>query len=264
MLSGISNLYLYVSAEDENASVILKEAQHLGDWIQNNLWLDNQLYRIHAKGSTYNEGFLEDYAACALGYLQLFKATQEDRYLHFAKTLGDKAIALFYDPNLKTFQFTGHSAEALLLRKSDYTDDVIPSSNSMMAQVLDALFSHFAEPHYRDLFLQLLEKASQQIEKYPSWYSGWARLHALQTCGKAHIGIMGDLPLPNAKEMAQWPSWLHVMNMREDTQIPWLKATAETPNGFYLCSGNQCYEPLKEWSHIQELLDERYSSEALD
>lgn len=264
MLAGISNLYIYVSSEDENASFILEEAQQLGNWIQETLWQNDQLYRIHSQGHTYNEAFLEDYAACALGYLQLFKATQVDRYLQFAKALGDTAIEKFYDAELQTFQFTGHQAEELILRKSDSTDDVIPSSNSMMAQVLEALFLHFAEPQYRDLFLQLLGKASQQIEKFPSWYSGWARLHAMQTCGNAHIGIAGDLPLPNAKELAQWPSWLTVLKMKSDTQIPWLKAHANTQEGYYLCSGSQCYEPLMQWSQIQELLDERYSQEALD
>ena len=242
----------------------MEEAQQLGNWIQETLWQNDQLYRIHSQGHTYNEAFLEDYAACALGYLQLFKATQVDRYLQFAKTLGDTAIEKFYDAELQTFQFTGHQAEELILRKSDSTDDVIPSSNSIMAQVLEALFLHFAEPQYRDLFLQLLGKASQQIEKFPSWYSGWARLHAMQTCGNAHIGIAGVLPHPNAKELAQWPSWLTVLKMNSDTQIPWLKAHENTQEGYYLCSGSKCYEPLMQWSQIQELLDERYSQEALD
>ena len=264
MLSALSNLYIYIASENENSVSIKNEATALGDWIMNTLWVDGELYRIHANGETYNKGYLEDYASCALGFLQLFKATESIQYLEFAKTLGDVAIDKFYDSEQGLFLFTEHTAEDLILRKSDATDDVIPSSNSMIAQVLESLFMHFAEPKYQELFITLLEKHAQQIEKFPSWYSGWARLHAMQSCGNAHIGISGDCPQPNAQELAQWPSWLTVLGMKNESPIPWLNGTESKENAYFLCSGTMCYEPLKEWQQVQELLDERYSSDFTD
>ncbi len=264
MLSALSNLHLYIASEDAHNTVVLNDALVLGNWIRETLWQNGILFRIHAQGSTYNPGFLEDYAACALGYLDLFKASNDEQWLLFARELGNAAIAKFYDPEQHTFSFTDQKSQELILRKSDATDDVIPSSNSMMAQVLEQLFVHFGTLEYRDLYLELLAGVSQQVEKFPSWYAGWARLHAMQTCGNAHIGISGDLPIPSAQERAQWPSWLSIAPMNIDSHTIWLKANPNTPIGYHFCSGIQCYEPIQEWAHVQELLEEHYSMESLN
>jgi hypothetical protein len=52
--------------------------------------------------------------------------------------------------------------------------------------------------------------------------------------------------------------------MKNESPIPWLKATKSQENAYFLCSGTMCYEPLKEWQQVQELLDERYSSDITD
>lgn len=267
MLSALSNLHLYLGNESgknfEAPSEYLKEAESLANWIRETLWKDHRLYRIHSKGSTYNQGYLEDYVACALGYLQLFKASQHEPWLHFAKELIDTAIQLFYDSNTQQLVFTSKESETLILTKSDSTDDVIQSSNSMMAQALESLFMHFADSNYRDLYRLLMSQVSQQIEKFPAWYTGWARLHALHTCGSTHIAVSSNLPFPNAKEIAQWPSWISIAGLNEHTDIHWLKEYPNQKSGYYICAGAHCFESVNSWEQATELLSDIFTDEEL-
>lgn len=261
MLSALAHLHLYVSCDRRSQENIYQDAVDLGHWIQSTLWKDSTLFRIHALGETYNKGYLEDYAACGLGFISLFKISEKVDDLNFAKTLCDRAIDLFYDASTKTFQFTSRDSEPLILSKSDATDDVIPSANSMMAQLLEQLFTFFAEPRYRELYLELLQQVSQTLEKFPGWYSGWARLHVLQSCGNAHIAIAGNLEKPDARERGQWPSWVHVARMAEGHPSVWLRDVGHQKEGYYVCSGEQCFEPVTRWDHVRELLEEFYGGE---
>jgi hypothetical protein len=64
---------------------------------------------------------------------------------------------------------------------------------------------------------------------------------------------------PNADQIAHWPSWLTVLASQENTKATWLKMNNQQPNGFYLCVGNRCLEPVSDWSQIEEILEEMYS-----
>ncbi len=259
MLSGLSNYYGYTFTDDARSDSILQEARHLGNWIKDTLWIHNKLYRIHAQGSTYNEGYLEDYAACCLGYLDLYKVSEDLEYLEFAKVLCDRAIELFYDEDAQLFHFTAKDSETLIIQKSDDTDDVIPSSNSMMARCLESMFTFYGALNYREIYLKMLAKSSAYFTKFPGWYAGWAQLHVLESIGNAHVAVKGNVKKPGAQERAQWPSWLFVGAMTPKHPSNWLKYNANIPDGYYLCSGSQCYEPLNSWQQVIEILDDLYS-----
>lgn len=65
-------------------------AAELGSYIRNVHWNGQQLRRVSHAGSARGiKGLLEDYAACANGYLALYAATGERRWLDFAGELID-------------------------------------------------------------------------------------------------------------------------------------------------------------------------------
>jgi uncharacterized protein YyaL (SSP411 family) len=104
-------------------------------------------------GTTYNDGFLEDYSALALGFIQLFNTSGIDLYLERAKTLIDRSIELFYNASTRQFEYVGKTSETLIIQKTDLTDDVIPAANSLLAKSLNNLYLHFSDIRYRELYL---------------------------------------------------------------------------------------------------------------
>lgn len=238
MLKGLS-----VAGRHLNNSY-LQYAIELGKWIMNTLIKEGRVYRIHAQGETYTEGFLEDYAALAQGYIELYKATLDTHWFDLAKNLADKAIELFYDKDQGTFSFTSSEAENLIIKKSDSTDDVIPGSNTLMAEVLYFLFTHTSNLEYKGIFDTLIKPMAQHIEKFPGWYSGWARLHNMLTFGDAHVIVRGNLPAPENAQLIHYPSWLSITKENSGQE------------GYYICSGDRCFEPVQSWEQAEELLDE--------
>ena len=91
------------------------------------------------------------------------------QWIEKAKYIADIAIELFHKEG--TFNYVSKEAESLIVTKSDNTDDVIPSSNAMMAEVLEALFMHYSEPRYFELFKESLNGNAQFLSEYPGWYS---------------------------------------------------------------------------------------------
>lgn len=243
-----------------NAPKYIQKATELAHQMWSIFWQpqSQQLFRIHSQNATYNDGFLEDYASFSLGMLELFKFTGDSTFLDRAKTLIDCSIDLFYNHNNHQFEFVGKSSETLIIQKTDLTDDVIPSANSMLAKSLHQLFEHYSDVRYRELYLELLATVKKSVTQHPSWYSGWAQLYLMEAFEPAHIAVH-QASCPDSDQIAHWPSWISVLTSQENTKATWLQINDQQPNGFYLCLGNRCLEPVSNWSQIEEILEEMYS-----
>jgi len=88
-------------------------------------------------------GYLEDYCFVIEAQIALYQATFDESYLNNAVKLADYAIEHFYDDERGMFWFTSDSDPALIARKQDIEDNVIPASNSSMAKALFQLGTLF-------------------------------------------------------------------------------------------------------------------------
>ena len=69
-------------------------------------------------------------------YIGLYEATFAESWLREAETLMTYVLANFFDPAEQQFFYTDASAEPLIARKKELFDNVIPGSNSVMANNL--------------------------------------------------------------------------------------------------------------------------------
>src|SRR5690606_12292992 len=112
--------------------------------------------RQPANGDKSIDGFLDDYAFYLEALLSLYEATFDEKWLQEAKEIADFVVNNFYEEGMPAFFYTSQSAEKLITRKFDLTDDVIPSSNSVLVRQLFKLGLLFDEPRYTDLAGQVL------------------------------------------------------------------------------------------------------------
>ena len=87
----------------------------------------------------------------------------------------------------------------LVARKTDTSDDVISSANSILTGVLYKLGYYLGNSEYTTTANAMLAKMSQQIKKHTSWYSNWSNVALLQAKGLYQIVIIGE----NAKALHQ-------------------------------------------------------------
>ena len=163
--------------EQEFLNVALKNAKFIvGKFIKE----DGSLHRNYKNGKSTIAAFLEDYAFIADAFIALYQVTFDEAWLGHADRLVQYAIAHFYDADKKIFYFTSSLQHAIIARKAETTDNVIPASNSAMANALFALGHTLAKEEYIKMAEQMLALVKPNMRSYPQGYTNWAIL-ALHT-----------------------------------------------------------------------------------
>jgi len=201
-------------------------------------------------------GFLDDYAFTIEAFVALYEATFEEQWLDSARIMLDKAIELFYDLDQKVFFYTANQAEALIARKGDIMDNVIPSSNSTIARQLKNLGLLFDNPSYTAIADQLLANVFPQIKSYGSAYSNWAILLLEEVYGKNEVALTGTAAqswrmlldkhyIPNKITLGGTKSSLPLLLNRQGIES---KA--------YLCKNKTCSLPQDSIASILNLIND--------
>ncbi len=154
------------------------------------------------------EGFLEDYAAVIQAFIAYYQTSFDPQYLNAAKALTDRTIDAFFDETEGFFYFTGDEAESLIARKKEIFDNVIPSSNSMMARNLFHLGTLLYEDRYTTLAKEMTGCMTTLIPREPEYLSNWATAAMEMSSDFAEIVIVG----PEYKAFAKQIHSLHLPN----------------------------------------------------
>lgn len=121
-------------------------------------------------------GFLEDYSFTIEALIALYQATNEERHLLVAADLMNYCIQHFQDKNSGMFFFTSDEDKALITRKTELSDNVIPASNSSIAKSLYILGHYFENDEYTRMSRKMLGSVLEEIADYGAGYSNWAML----------------------------------------------------------------------------------------
>ena len=101
-----------------------------------------------------------------------------------AKEILQKIEISFYDQDQKNYFFTSHQNKDILVRKIDEYDGSIPSSNSVLAEVLLILGSAFKSPNWTAKGERLLAQIKSKAKRNPYAYAYWnlAAWRAIEGC----------------------------------------------------------------------------------
>ncbi|MXV52194.1 DUF255 domain-containing protein [Pedobacter sp. HMF7647] len=154
----------------------------------NLLSADGALLRMYKSAQ---KGFLDDYAFVIDGLIGLYECTFDENWILQAKALLEYSLLHFSDDESQMLFFTSNTAEELIARKFELTDNVIPASNSVMAINLFKLGHFFDNESYIERSLQMLRNIKPEIKKYGSGYSNWATLLLYHVFGIYEVAITG-------------------------------------------------------------------------
>jgi uncharacterized protein YyaL (SSP411 family) len=241
MLSGLVAAYRAFS-EAEFLDLALRNAEFL----QQSLRSGPRLYRTWKNGRATINGFLEDYALVIEAYVSLYEATFTEKWLHEAEVLTRYVLDNFFDPAEQQFFYTDASAEPLIARKKELFDNVIPSSNSIMAHNLLRLGRHIESNDYQELATTMLAQVQALATKEPQHLTNWASLYAALLRPGAEIAITG----PKAEEFRQQLS-RHFLphdvlaGSLEASELPLLQGrSSDATTTIYVCRNRACQLPV--------------------
>jgi hypothetical protein len=131
---------------------------------------DGRLLHRYRDGDAGIPAFLDDYAFVALGLLDLYETTFDERWLEECDRLVEEMMRLFRDPQggARGFFFTAPEADDLIKRTMEIYDGAIPSGNSVAALVLVRLGRLTANPEPENAARGILEHFSGQIARMPT------------------------------------------------------------------------------------------------
>jgi uncharacterized protein YyaL (SSP411 family) len=192
-------------------------------------------------------GYLEDYASVIDAFFGLYQCTFDEKWLQEAKRLADYTLENFYDPAEELFYFTDKDAEALIARKKEIFDNVIPASNSVMAQNLFWLGNLLELEDYLDKSRQMLSKISPLLMKEVQYLTNWGSLYAHYCQPIAEIAIVGQDYLAFSREVQQHfiPNKMVVSSLEEGS-LPILqnRKAIHDKTTVYVCFDKSCKLPV--------------------
>ncbi|NVK52258.1 MAG: thioredoxin domain-containing protein [Flavobacteriaceae bacterium] len=243
MLKGYIDAYRVFNREDL-LTTALKNAQFIE---QNVLKEDSSLYHTYKKNTATVTGYLEDYATIIDAFIALYEVTINEKWLLLAKNLADMSFDLFFDSKSRMFFFTTEKDATLIARKMEVEDNVIPSSNSIMAKNLFKLSRYFNNQYYYKTSTQMLSNIVTSIQNYGAAYSNWLDLYSNFTDDFFEIAVCGQ----NAKEIVKELQKVYIPNKlicasTTKSNLPLLKNRyVENKTFIYICIDNTCLLPTE-------------------
>jgi hypothetical protein len=204
------------------------------------------LYRNYKNGKASINGFLDDYALFIEAIIYLYECTFDEAYLHQAKALTDYTLDHFRDDESGMFFYTSNLDEALIARKYETTDNVIPASNSVMAYNLKRLSQFFNEKRYEKIYQHLLKMVQPQMKSYGSGYSNWASILLEEVKGCVEIVITGPNYSHQRKELAK--NYIPNQIILGGTQgnLPLLQDKFIGETKIFVCKDKSCNLPVND------------------
>lgn len=231
----------FVTLGDEHYLYMAEKIMH---WMLNTQVVKGKLYRNYNNGRTTIEGFLEDYAHAIDACLAMYQATFKTTWLDQAKKWTEHCIEAFGDVDSQMFFFTNADTQ-LIARKMEINDNVIPSSNSVMARNLYYLGRYLNAPEYTNRARTMLANVYDGMEQYGSGYSNWGMLLLHEIYGLAEVVSPNNTNDPWTLNKAGVP---FVLTAKVDKDLPMTADKAGTSNNdIMVCFEGACQLPTNDW-----------------
>jgi len=250
LITGFATSYIHTREEAD-----LEEAKSILGFIENELLDAATLDLKHTwkDGKAKIDGFIEDYAFLIEAYLSLYEATFAEAYLEKAKEFSFKALDLFYEDRTGVFFFTPHHQTDLVSRPMDLNDNVIPSSNSVMAVNFAKLSSYFHLPHFEAVAKRLLNAVEKGMKEYGSGYSNWAELWLRLSIGVPELVVAGKDSKNQIRNLKSYTPLVIKATAEKQSQLELLKGRLQSNElQFYFCQNRTCKRPVGTLADAEE------------
>ena len=241
--------------KDEN---FLDVASSSAEFIVKNMKkTDGGLYHSHKDGKSKINGYLEDYAAAIQAFLNLYENTLDEKWLNISNDLMKYTYENFFNDETNMFYFTSKLDDKLISRTIAFRDNVIPSSNSIMANNLFKLSHYFDNKTYLNSSQQMVNNIKDQIELYPGGFSNWMNLILNINKNFYEVAVVGSKAIEKIKELNEnyLPNKI-IIGSLENNSLPLLKNRyVEGETYIYVCVNKACKMPVKTVKEALKLIE---------
>ena len=242
-LKGLTDAYRYLGNE-EYFTLALKNASFLEARL---IGASGEVYHNYKNGVRTIPGFLEDYASLIDAYLGVYEITYAEKWLNLSLKLTHFVLDNFSDPATALFFFTSEQEEPLIRKTIEVADNVIPSSNSIMAHNLLKLSKYVPSAGFEERVSQMMRTMEKTINEHPQNHAHWLDLALLLQQEFYEIAIVGKDHLELSKNIqAHYLPNVIFAASAGDHQLALLKGRFVKDKTFiYVCNNGTCQLPAQ-------------------
>ena len=189
--------------------------------------------------------------------MELYQVTFDEQWLYHAKALTDHTIENFFDAKSGMFNYTPNYNTSLIARTMEVTDNVIPGSNSEMANNLYKLGLYFYNIDYNEKAMQMLANVANNINENPAYFSNWGKLmlqiikppYEVAIVGKNHAAIRKEL------DKKYLPDVLLMGGNTEGSLALLEGKSVKGQTTIYVCQNKACKRPVTHTKAALELMN---------
>lgn len=238
MASGLVDAYRFIG-DKKYLDAALKNMQ----FIENNLTEGTTLFRSFKTKRSTTKGFLDDYAYVIQACLKLYQATFDEYWIRRAERFTTHTLENFHDKEDGFFFYTSNESEALIARRKELFDNVIPSSNSVMAQNLFQLGTILDRDEWKQLAESIVTPIAHLIVDEPNYMSNWGIAYAEIKKGLAEVVVAGTRHPELFASYQPFTVWL---GASEKSSLPLTEGKKQINNNdtIYVCFNKTCLRPV--------------------
>lgn len=235
-----------------NESVYLDKAKEICTFISDKMWSETGLFHTYKNGKSTIAAFLDDHAIFIAALIMLYENTLEEVYIKQAKQLTDHCLDVFLNAETQFFNFSSDHENEIITNSIEIEDNVIPASNSFMAQNLIKLGILYENTHYTKLGQNMVESIKKQID-YASAYSNWL-LADLYLSSPTELAITGPNALTETLAIKQQMlGKTAVFGASRESTIPFFKNRYDSKETmFYFCHNQSCQRPESDAAFLEQ------------
>jgi hypothetical protein len=242
MVSGLCEAYR-ASGKEAYREQALKTANAL---LSLQLTEEGILHRNFKNGKSTIAGFHDDYALFMAACLDLGEICPGEEWFLRAAEMEGIIRDFFYDSEAGLYNYNARHSEVLISHHHETQDNVIPSSNSVMARNLFRLGHAMGEPSHQAQASSMVTLLTERMLEYPGGFSGWSEVLLLQIFPFHEVVITG----PDADSLAGdlrrdfHPDVLFATST-EESDHPLFRDRHSSKTRIFVCRDNVCQLPVE-------------------
>ncbi len=237
--------------------IYLEKAREVALFLSRNMIeADGKIYRTFKAGKTQIDAFLDDYAFMIQAFIKFYKNSFSVEFLQKALEMTIYTMNHFFDKESGMFFYTSFNNSELFTRKMELNDNVIPSSNAVMAHNLYVLSFLFEKMEWQDLSFQMVANMKTELANNAYFRYEWNFLYSIFTKQQIEIVIVGE----NAKTVLfeinkKFLPGIIVFATDVQVEIPIFKERFMNDKTLiYVCKNKSCHLPVTSIDDALELI----------
>ena len=223
-----------------------------------------RLMRTYKDGIARIPGFVDDHAYVLLGFIELWHARFDRRWLDAADSLAARMIELFWDPDGGGFFYTGDDAERLVYRSKTMLGGALPAANGAAALALVKLGALLDRPDWSERAGRVLRSYQVLLDNGPAALGiealagHWLHRGGLEIAIVGGTAVQRDVLLREVRSEPRPFAITVVADRAADVALPWLAgkdALAEAALA-WVCQDKTCKLPTADRDELKRHLEE--------